>query len=154
MMPVSKLIRLLVTLATATAGALLLAFSLLPSNEVKACLPCDCDFNPTLNCFGPYAAYTHSLPDNTCRLEIAKVNELGYDKLAISLTSAELAKLPETPEENLLVDEYYEIALYKLTSGEYQINVGPDADGKVYVLNFNNCPAENVRESNFSVAAE
>jgi hypothetical protein len=49
----------------------------------------------------------------------------------------------------VLVDSYYEISLYKLTSGEYQVNVGPDSEGKVFVLNFTGCPAENVYENTF-----
>ena len=151
-MYIRKLLRSLLAVAppviVLVAGAVLF---LMPTNKAQACLPCYCDFNPTLNCFGKYAAYTHGETIEECRLEIAKVNERGYDELAISLTSEDLAALPETPEQNMLVDQYYEIALYKLTSGEFQINAGPDAEGKVYVLNFRGCPAQDVRESHFVI---
>jgi hypothetical protein len=76
---------------------------------------------------------------------------MGYDELAIALTTEEILALPEFPEENMKIGEFYEIALYKLTSGGYQINAGPDAEGKVNVLNWAGCPAENVVESNFTV---
>ena len=38
----------------------------------------------------------------------------------------------------ILADDAYNgyISLYKLQSGEYQINVGPDGEGKVYVIDF------------------
>lgn len=139
-------------LATVPLAALLIAgliALLAPVQKAYACLPCNCTFNPTLNCFGTYAAYTHGETIDTCRIEIAKVNAWGYDELAISLTSEELAALPEAPEQNMLVASYYDIALYKLTSGEFQINAGPDHESKVYVLNFRGCPAENVYESHF-----
>ena len=122
---------------------------IVPTGKAEACLPCYCDFNPPLNCFGGYAAYTHGDTPETCEIEIGKVGALGYDELAIWLTSAELAALPENPEQHMLVDQYYEIAMYKLTTGEFQINYGPDAEGKVYVLNFTGCPAQNIYESHY-----
>lgn len=122
---------------------------IVPTQKAEACLPCYCHFNPPLNCFGGYAAYTHGDSPDNCQIEIAKVGALGYEELAIWMTSQELAALPEFPEQNMLVDQYYEIALYKLTTGEFQINYGPDAEGKVYVLNFTGCPAQNVYESHY-----
>ena len=148
-MPIRKLFGL-VPLAAMMLGGLVM-FLVIPARTAHACLPCACDFNPTLNCFGTYAAYTHGETTEDCTIEIGKVNGMGYDELAIALTTVEINALPEFPEENMLVAGYYEIALYKLTSGEYQINAGPDAEGKVNVLNWVGCPAENVRESNFTV---
>lgn len=145
-MPIRKL-RALVPLAAILIGGLIAL--IVPTQTARACLPCYCDFNPPLNCFGGYAAYTHGDSPDVCQIEIGKVNGRGYDELAIWLTSRDLAALPEAPEQHILVDQYYEIALYKLTTGEFQINYGPDAEGKVYVLNFTGCPAENVYESHY-----
>lgn len=39
--------------------------------------------------------------------------------------------------------------MYKLTSGEYQVNAGPDKENKVYVVIMKGCPAEVVREEVF-----
>lgn len=145
-MTIRKLFAVVPFVAVLAGGLIAL---IVPTQKAEACLPCYCDFNPPLNCFGGYAAYTHGESPDVCEIEIAKVGALGYDELAISLTSAELAALPEAPEQHILVDQYYEIALYKLTTGEFQINYGPDAEGKVYVLNFTGCPAENVYESHY-----
>ncbi len=41
------------------------------------------------------------------------------------------------------------ISLYKLSTGEFQINVGPDQENKVYTINFTGCPAEDVTEGTF-----
>ncbi len=149
-MPIRKLWGLVPVAAMLVGG--LLMFLIMPARTAHACLPCACDFNPTLNCHGTYAAYTHGETAEECEIEIGKISGRGYEELAISLTAEELAALPEFPEENMLIGEYYEIALYKLTSGEYQINAGPDVESKVNVLNWYGCPAENVRESNFTIS--
>ena len=148
-MPIRKLLGL-VPVATMLLGGLLL-FLLIPARSAHACLPCACDFNPTLNCFGTFAAYTHGETAEDCEIEVGKVSGRGYEELAIALTAEEIAELPEFPEENMQIGLYYEIALYKLTSGGYQINAGPDHENKINVLNWTGCPAENVVESNFTV---
>jgi hypothetical protein len=41
------------------------------------------------------------------------------------------------------------VAIYWLPdTGEFQVNAGPNAEGKVYVLNFTGCPATNIYTSN------
>ena len=45
-------------------------------------MPCFCDFNPTLNCYGRYAAYTLGESPEECRIEIATISERGYGELA------------------------------------------------------------------------
>jgi hypothetical protein len=56
---------------------------------------------------------------------------------AIAQTRDELDALPDDLETSLLVDSYGSISVYKLVSGEYQVNNGPDAEGKVHVIVFN-----------------
>lgn len=51
------------------------------------------------------------------------------------------AELPPTPtDSNVQIASYGNIGFYRLTSGEYQINAGPDAEGKSYVLVWDGCP--------------
>lgn len=62
----------------------------------------------------------------------------GKGRLAFTVTLAELNKLPDHPETNILVEENLDARLYKLTTGEYQVNrLKPD--GKDYVFTFDGC---------------
>ncbi len=131
------------------------AFGLLPApalQTVHACNPCECENDRRLNCLGNefYAVYTREAR-GTCTIDVFLINKQarGTGRPAFRLTAAEQAKLPEKPAQNLLVNEYYEVALYKLTTGEYQVNAGPDENGKVYVVRFVGCPAQDVSEEVF-----
>lgn len=134
----------------ALGGLAAFGLSLIPSENAHACLPCDCPTNFSLNCFGPYAINTIGDSAETCYIQVLKVDGEAQGEFAFEVDAKTLQSLPERPEENTLIESYYEIQLYKLTSGEYQINAGPYFENKVYVLNFRNCPAEQVRESNFT----
>ena len=126
---------------------LVLVFTAMPTQTAEACLPCDCTDITSHNCFGPYHLYTPTSGDS-CAIDIWLV-EGDKGRRTVYVTDAQLARLPEFPEQNTLIRERGVIALYKLSSGEYQVNVGPDAEKKVYVINFTGCPAENIYESNF-----
>lgn len=145
------MLRKLVSLGVASVIALTLLALAVPTQQAQACLPCYCPQNRSLNCFGDYAVYTNVDKNDRCEILILDINpDDGRPTLAIRVTARQLAKLPENPEENLLVDQYYEIALYKLTTGEFQVNVGPDAEYKVKVLRFTGCPATSVTEEEFT----
>ena len=137
------------------AGLVVFAFSALPTGKANACLPCNCTDHRSVNCFGPYALYTPTEKDETCSIDIWSVEGDGQGKRAIKLTAADLAKLPAEDEiEHYITVKSAKndfITLYKLSSGQYQINVGPDSEGKVYVINFTGCPASDVTESTFVV---
>lgn len=54
--------------------------------------------------------------------------------------------LPPVPTDgNVLISEYRGIAFYRLTTGEYQINAGPDPEGKEYVLIWDGCPSSYIQ---------
>lgn len=145
------MLRKFVSLGVASVIAFTLLVLAVPTRQAQACLPCYCPENRSLNCFGDYAVYTNVDKNDRCEILILDINpDDGSPTLAIRATARELAKLPETPEENILVDQFYEIALYKLTSGEYQVNVGPDAEYKVKVLRFAGCPATSVTEEEYT----
>lgn len=144
--------KFIATLIVAIMGATLLILAL-PARVANACLPCNCPTHRTVNCFGRYGVYILQSGES-CAIRVLDIDDNGKSSRAIDLTARELAALPEKPEENILVDEYYEIAFYKLTTGEFQVNSGPDAEGKVFVLNFTGCPATNVYESTFITGGE
>jgi hypothetical protein len=54
----------------------------------------------------------------------------------IRLSADDAADYEDAPETNTLVEQAGTVALYKLTSGEWQVNSGPDAEGKVQVVVF------------------
>jgi hypothetical protein len=58
--------------------------------------------------------------------------------LALSITQADLQDQPEQPSVNTLVEQsdLCHTQFYILTTGEYQINVGPDSEGKHFVYIF------------------
>ena len=127
-----------------------LASALIPSDKVQACLPCKCKQNSAINCYGGFHVNTIvNARTGDCAIEVLGIDGNGRGYKAIYATAKELAKVPETVEENTLIEQYYEYALYKLTSGEYQVNVGPLAENKVYVVTWTGCPATDVKESNY-----
>ncbi len=146
-MKLARILRLAIALPV-IATMLLLAFSAVPTRSAHACLPCDCTDIISVNCWGPYQLYTPTNADGDCWIDIWLI-EGNEGRRYIRVRTDVLADYPEFPETNTLIRERGPIALYKLTSGEYQINVGPDAENKVHVINFTGCPAGNVVESTF-----
>lgn len=75
----------------------------------------------------------------------------------VTLSAEELAALPETPEENTLIATgteatyWGEVNVYQLTTGEIQVNVGPDAEGKVRVTIYDAIPPTRVYGYEFNV---
>lgn len=144
------LIRKLVAAATALSAVLTLILTALPQQVTYACLPCACPQNTSINCYGDYALYTHEMKNGTCDIEVLGINpKTGKPRPALYVRASALAKLPEFPETNTLIKTYYEFSLFKLTSGEYQLNVGPDFENKVHVIIWTGCPAQGPYESSY-----
>lgn len=61
--------------------------------------------------------------------------------LQVYASPEQLAALPAQPAQNTLIAERGGYALYKLTTGEYQLNVGPDFEGKVFTCRWSGLPA-------------
>jgi hypothetical protein len=72
-------------------------------------------------------------------ITIYQASKEGKIGQVFNVTAAELAALPAKPASNTLIKKVGTVALYKLTSGEYQLNVGPDSEGKTQVLIWRNC---------------
>lgn len=73
-------------------------------------------------------------------LDIYQINANDEGVLVIRITRAELDALPANPAQNLEIASVNGISFYKLTDGQYQVNVGPLADGKVHSCVFGDIP--------------
>jgi hypothetical protein len=86
-------------------------------------------------------------------LVIWGINPVGEGYLAFVVPSDVLAKLPDHPDEAILIDSTDDglYAFYKLTTGEYQLNIGPDFEGKVQVVIFDGIPPTTVYRRDFNI---
>jgi hypothetical protein len=122
-----------------------------PSETAYACNPCDCPDDNRVNCQGidEYGVYTRTTTSGSCYIDVYLIDGNGRSRRAFRATAAEIDAVPETPAQNTVIDQYFEVALYRLTSGEFQVNYGPSRqDGKVYELIWTGCPATEERREN------
>jgi hypothetical protein len=86
-------------------------------------------------------------------IQIYGIDKSSSGWLAAQISTSALANLPAKPDENILVagSEDGRFTLYKLTTGEYQANIGPDSNGKVQVTIFDNVPATHVYGYDYTV---
>ncbi len=64
---------------------------------------------------------------------------------AIFVPYGSLPPTPTAEQGNTLIQQYLDIGFYRLTTGEYQVNAGPDSEGKTYVVTFDGCPTSIMR---------
>jgi hypothetical protein len=75
----------------------------------------------------------------------------------VTITASDLAALPETVEENTLIAKgeqttyWGDVSVYQLTTGEIQVNVGPDSEGKVRVTIYDAIPPTIVYGYDFNI---
>jgi hypothetical protein len=119
-------------------------------SNANACVPCECDNDQRINCLGHefYAVYTLINEAGRCNIDVFLIQN-GKGTGAFRVTTLERSRLPETVEEPLVVDSYYEVTMYQLPTGEFQVNAGPDSQGKMYSVTFTGCPAENITEETY-----
>jgi hypothetical protein len=120
--------------------------------NANACLPCYCPHDARINCLGNeyYGVYTRTTSSGACYIDVVLIDpDTGRGRRGIRVTPREQEAVEEFPAENILVDSYYEASIYRLTSGEWQVNAGPTVEGKVYVVTFTGCPGTNVHEYDF-----
>lgn len=85
-------------------------------------------------------------------LAFYRVNEDATGNLIFYVSAAQLAAdYPDVPETPVLIFSQGPYSFYKLPSGEFQVNAGPDAEGKVDVLIFTGVPPQNVHRDQFNV---
>lgn len=88
-----------------------------------------------LQAYAPAAVYCDAA---NSRVAIYGIDEAGHGYEAIFVPYADL---PETPVSNQLIAQFEDIRFFRLSTGEYQVSAGPDAEGKEYMLIFDGCPA-------------
>ena len=76
-------------------------------------------------------------------LSIYEINDAAEGELRFKVTMADLQPyLDNPPAHNTEIKTAGKVTLYALTSGEFQISLGPNAEGKVYDLIFTTLPIE------------
>jgi hypothetical protein len=83
--------------------------------------------------------------------QVYGVDESSNGYPVFYLSKDELAALPGTPEQDTEIKRTDDgrFRLYELTTGELQLNVGPDAEGKEFVYIFSRDPIALVRSYDF-----
>lgn len=71
-------------------------------------------------------------------------------QLLLKSTLSEIQRVAAKPTEATLIETANGVSLYRLTSGEFQINIGPDAEGKVEVHIFSRMPTRLAYRRDFS----
>lgn len=85
----------------------------------------------------------YAVPDEgSFALDVLIVDHLVVPRGAVFVSAADLAALPAKPESNLLIATSPDglVVFYKLRSGEYQVNYGPDEDNKVFSFRWRGLP--------------
>jgi hypothetical protein len=89
------------------------------------------------NCDAGQTAAVYCLADGSVKI-LAIYKSKGYDALLV--TPAEIAKVPSKPSVNTAIKTGNGATLYRLTSGELQVNRAEDGTGKMYSFIFKDCP--------------
>ncbi len=92
-------------------------------------------------------------PESVQTYQIWGINEEGQGYLAFVVDEPALNELPPTPENPITVAESEggEVALYKLPSGEYSLQIGPDEEGKVQVVIMDAIPPTETRREDWNI---
>jgi hypothetical protein len=92
-------------------------------------------------CFGRGEADIALFPDGDGLL-IYRLNEDDTGEKIFEFSGEELSEIVSNPEANILIANTADnfVRFYRLSSGQYQINVGPNEEGKVYVCIFEAIP--------------
>ncbi|MDX2162620.1 MAG: hypothetical protein SF162_14960 [bacterium] len=127
-----------------------------PTEEAAACNPCDCPEDDRVNCQGidEYAVYTRLTPLGNCYIDAYLIDGERFRRV-FRASATEIRNVGENPPVNTAIESYFEITLYRLTSGEFQVNYGPSRqDGKIYELRWTGCPATADRTENSFIPGE
>ncbi len=71
-------------------------------------------------------------------------------QLLLNTTVREIQRVAAKPAEATLIETASGVSLYRLSSGEFQVNIGPDAEGKIEVHIFNRLPTRLAYRRDFS----
>ena len=87
-------------------------------------------------------------------LNIISLGANGLSTVVLDISAGTIADLPANPTSNTKIgatsDNYVQV--YKLTTGEFQANIGPDAEGKIFVYVFSINPQNCISRYEISVS--
>ena len=78
-------------------------------------------------------------------IEIYRIDAQGKGTLVLTVTRTEIRRVQrDNPTTNTLIKATPDglFAVYLLSTGEFQVNIGPDAEGKVEVVTWRGLPPE------------
>jgi hypothetical protein len=109
-----------------------------------------------LNAYGKLEAQIFNTEDDNGDpiLHIYEINDEGDGEFSFAITQADLTPfLDNPPATNTEIKSSVsrKVTLYVLDTGEFQINIGPDEDGNVYVTIFTGLPPTNIYSYTFNV---
>jgi hypothetical protein len=87
-------------------------------------------------------------------LHVYEINDAGDGEFSFAITQADLAPFIDNPPANnteIKSSASGKVTLYVLDTGEFQINIGPDEEGNVYVTIFTGLPPTNIYSYTFNV---
>jgi hypothetical protein len=89
------------------------------------------------------AVYPETDAEGNPELHVYAIGDEGSGAYQFKVTLADLQPfIDNPPAENTLIKSSGKAALYALDSGEFQISLGPDDEGKYYDLIFTSLPVE------------
>lgn len=98
----------------------------------------DAGFNPNDGRINLQGYATVAIYCQTDRVAMYGIDAAGHGYPAIFIAYDDLPAA--SPDGNILITTFENIRFYRLTTGEFQVNVGPDAEGKDYVFVWDDCP--------------
>lgn len=98
------------------------------------------------------ALYANMTDTSNPSVDAYCINDNSNGYFGLSISEDDLAMYPAFPEVNTLVasSEFCNLHFYILTSGQYQINMGPFSNNEVIEVIFDGLPPTNVRYSTFT----
>jgi hypothetical protein len=105
-------------------------------------------------CYGPGQVEAAIYADGKGGIDFYAIDTQNIGVKVFNVSAIELSRLPEKLEKPVLIKEntkYIDLAFYKLPSGEYQINAGPNHDGEVFACIFETAAPATVRIDTFKI---
>lgn len=87
-----------------------------------------------------YASAAVYCDTDNSRVAIYGIDADGVGFPAIFVPYADLPDTPSGQDGHRLISQFENVSFYRLTTGEYQVNAGPDSEGKSYVAIWDGCP--------------
>jgi hypothetical protein len=87
-------------------------------------------------------------------IAIVSLGQDGRTPVALTLSPEDIARFDSNPSTNTKIGETADgyVSVFRLTTGEFQANIGPDAEGKIYAYIFTVAPPDCVRRYEFSIS--